>query len=523
MIMTMRLLSKKLISTDYQLFQVSIIIIIAGVCRLIYLDKVPNGFFPDEASNAYDAYSILQTGRDQYGNFFPLVLKSANDYREGLYIYLMVPFIKLFGLTEFAARVPSAIIGTVTVLILYNIATLYFNQRAAFFSALLLAISPWHIQFSRIGFRAILFPCLFCLSLLFFLKSLQQPKYLPLMGFGFSVSLFTYPSARVFIPLFLIGLVLIFHDFFYENKVQSLLATGVFFLFLIPQLTFYLSSQGMTRANDVILSHDIVTMIKVYFSHFSPAFLFFQGDPNPRHLPQNRGELYYFEMLTLSLGILGLIQGKTREKLKLLLLWGLILFPLPAALTSEIHSIRAIIGAPLLAMISGYGVTQIPETLGIKKKKFINFIILLIMMVSFTFYSHRYFREYPRWFTTAWLSTIGEVITYANQTTYNCVVIDTNVYGEHIYILVPFYTQLDPNDYQKFKVDVATHHLDMGRWKVRNLNQLSSLDEKCLYLTSTQQLETLIPKGYDPQPLNHFRDINGDELYQLVKVRRIVK
>lgn len=508
--------SDKLLNSHF--FQLFIILIIAACLRLIYLDKVPNGFFPDEASNAYDAYSILHTGKDQYGNFLPLVFKSANDYREGLYIYLMIPFIQLLGLNEFAARVPSAVLGTLTVLIVYYIAKLYFNHRVALFSALLLAISPWHIQFSRIAFRAILFPCLFCLSLLFFLKSLKQPKYLPIAGFSFSISIFTYQSARIFIPLFLLGLIIIFYRFLYENKSQTFLATAIFLVCFVPQLVFYCSSQGMTRANDVIFSSDILTIIKVYFSHFSPDFLFFKGDPNPRHLPQNRGELYYFEMLTISLGLFYLIKEQKRENY-LLILW-LLLAPLPAALTSEVHSIRAIVAAPVLAIISGYGVTKIPNILIIKPNKIINFIVLVVMTISVTFYCHRYFVAYPRWLTNAWLSTLGEVITYADKTANQCIVLDTNVYGEHIYILIPFYTKLDPSQYQQLKVDVATHQLEMGRWKVMNLNQIPSLDENCLYLTSTQQLDMMIGKGYQARTLHDFKDINGEELYQLVSVTK---
>ncbi|MEA5533093.1 ArnT family glycosyltransferase [Crocosphaera sp. XPORK-15E] len=500
-----------------QVLKLSIIIIIAALIRIVFLDKIPNGFFPDEASNAYDAYSILHTGRDQYGDFLPLVFKSANDYREGLYIYLMIPFIKIFGLNEFAARMTSGVIGTLTVLIVYYLAKEVFNQRVALFSALLLAVSPWHIQFSRITFRAILFPCLFCLSLLFFFKSFKNPKFLPLSGLLFSFSIFTYQSARVFVPLFLIGLIFIFHQFLWQHKFYTLLASLVFLLFFIPQIIFYVSPQGMTRANDVILSSNWLTIIKVYFSHFSPEFLFFKGDPNPRHLPQHRGELYYFEMITIPLGLFYLIKEKRKEN-TIFLIW-LILYPLPAALTSEIHSLRAIIGAPLFAIISGYGLTKLFDLRLPYKKSIINFIVLLIVSISFVFYSHRYFIDYPRWLSTAWLSTMGEVITYADKTSSQCIVLDTNIYGEHIYILVPFYTKLEPSYYQKLGVDVAIHRLDMGSWKVENLNEISSLNKQCVYITTTQQLETIIGKGYKPQPLEHFKDINGEEIYQLVKIK----
>ncbi|MEA5510377.1 glycosyltransferase family 39 protein [Crocosphaera sp. UHCC 0190] len=500
-----------------QVLKLSIITIIAAFIRIVFLDKIPNGFFPDEASNAYDAYSILRTGKDQYGHFLPLVFKSANDYREGLYIYLMVPFIKILGLNEFAARMTSAMIGTLTVLIIYYLVKEVFNRRVALSSALLLAIYPWHIQFSRIAFRAILFPCLFCLSLLFFFKSLKQPKYLPLSGLLFSISIFTYQSARVFVPLFLIGLIFIFYQFLWQHKFYTLLASILFLLFFIPQLIFYISPQGMTRANDVILSSNWLTIIKVYFSHFSPEFLFFKGDLNPRHLPQHRGELYYFEMITIPLGLFYLIKEKRKENI-IFLIW-LILYPLPAALTSEIHSLRAIIGAPLLAIISGYGITKIVDLIKFYPRFIVNFIVLLIISISLVLYSDRYFIDYPRWLTHAWLPTMGSVITYGDKTSSDCIVIDTNVYGEHIYIFVPFYGKLDPNYYQKLGVDIAVDRLDMGRWKVENLNEISSFNSQCLYITTTQQLETIIGKGYKPQPLEHFKDINGEEIYQVVKIK----
>ncbi|GBF82285.1 glycosyltransferase family 39 protein [Aphanothece sacrum] len=495
-----------------------IILIIAALLRLIFLDKVPNGFFPDEASYAYDAYSILHTLRDQYGKFLPFMFKSANDYREGLYIYLLIPFIKILGLNVFGIRVASAFIGTLTVLIVYHLSKECFNKRVGLFSALLLAISPWHIQFSRIGFRAILFPCLFCLSLLVFVKSIKQLKYLPLSSFLFAISIFTYQSARVFVPLFLIGLVIIFYQHLWQNKRYTLISIIVFLCFFVPQLIYYLSPEGMTRANDVMIAPDFLTFSNYYFAHFSPDFMFFKGDPNPRHLPQNRGEIYYFDMVTLTIGLIYLIKEKRKES-AIFMLW-LLLYPIPAALTSEIHSLRAMIGAPLMAIISGYGITKLIDLFP-QKQKIINGIILFVISISLVFFCHRYFIDYPRWRTDAWLSTMGEVITYANNTSAECIIIDSNVYGKHIYILVPFYTKLDPSDYQKLNVDVAINKLDMGRWKVIDLSKDASLNETCLYIVSTQEFSRLRDRGYHAKSVHHFKDINGEELYQLVKVKKI--
>ena len=95
------------------------IVAIAFILRIVFLGTIPNGFFCDEASNAYDSYSILKTLKDQHGVFLPFFTRSIDDYREALFVFLTIPFIKLFGLNEFAARFPSAVIGAITVVVLY--------------------------------------------------------------------------------------------------------------------------------------------------------------------------------------------------------------------------------------------------------------------------------------------------------------------------------------------------------------------------------------------------------------------
>ncbi|WP_198649079.1 glycosyltransferase family 39 protein [Cyanothece sp. BG0011] len=294
----------------YPGFYLVVILILAFLLRVLFLGSIPNGFFPDEASNAYDAYSILHTLKDQYGEFLPWYFKSANDYREGLYMYLMVPFIKLLGLNPFAARITSAIIGTLTVFIVYHLAKEIFNQRIGLLSALFLAILPWHIHFSRITFRAILLPCLFCLSLLFFFKSLKHPKWLIVSSILFSISIYTYHSARVFIPLFLLGLTIIYREYLWKHKYYTFWAFIAFSVLFIPQLIYQLSPEGMARANTVGIQTNLSKIISDYLSYFSLDFLFFDGDPSPRHKINNTAGLYSFQIPLLFLGLFFLYKEK---------------------------------------------------------------------------------------------------------------------------------------------------------------------------------------------------------------------
>src|SRR3990172_7308426 len=98
-----------------------IILLMAAFLRLWNLGSIPPGLTPDEASLGYNAYSILKTGRDEYGELMPIVFKSFGDYKAGLYVYLTVPFVALLGLTEFAIRLPSAVAGVTAVWLVYKI------------------------------------------------------------------------------------------------------------------------------------------------------------------------------------------------------------------------------------------------------------------------------------------------------------------------------------------------------------------------------------------------------------------
>src|SRR5437667_4318474 len=99
--------------------KILLIIIIASVLRLWQIGQVPASLDWDEASLGYNAYSILQTGKDEYGKVLPVVLESFGDYKPALYAYLIIPFLNIFGLTEIAVRLPAALIGIIAVLLTY--------------------------------------------------------------------------------------------------------------------------------------------------------------------------------------------------------------------------------------------------------------------------------------------------------------------------------------------------------------------------------------------------------------------
>src|SRR3972149_9691725 len=88
-------------------------LLLIWVIRVVDLSQIPNGFAWDEMDNAYQAYSLVKTGKDIFGNPLPVLLHAFADYKSSLFIYYTVPFVKFRGPDVLAARLPAAVWGVV--------------------------------------------------------------------------------------------------------------------------------------------------------------------------------------------------------------------------------------------------------------------------------------------------------------------------------------------------------------------------------------------------------------------------
>ena len=187
------------------------ILVLAFILRFYKLGEIPLSLDWDENSNAYNAYSILKTGRDEYGNFLPITNRSFDDYKPPLYMYLNVVTVAIFGLTPFAARLPSAFFGFLTVPAMYFLARKIFeksnvsgqlsvvkSESIALLSMLMLAISPWHLQFSRVGFEATVGLFFAVAAITAFLYGLASRRWLIVSGIFLGISTYTYKYAAYY-------------------------------------------------------------------------------------------------------------------------------------------------------------------------------------------------------------------------------------------------------------------------------------------------------------------------------------
>ncbi len=543
-------LSKKYSFKNERVIYLLLILAIATCLRVFRLANNPNGFFCDEASNGYDSYSILDTLRDQHGQFLPLFARALDDYRPSLYIFLTIPFIKIFGLNEFATRFPAAVVGILTVLVLYYLAKEIFCEKVGLISAGLLAISPWHIQFSRIAFEVILIPLLLTLGILFFIKSLKNANYLILSAVSFAVSLHTYQAARVFISLFVLGLAILYRQHLWQHKKQSLIATVVFLIIFIPLFSFWISPAGMARAKSARVETNLATILQYYLSYFNPVFLFFKGDPILRHSPSKLGELYYFEIISVAVGFFYICREKFQGK-SILFLW-LALYPIPAALTSPEHALRAISGVPLLAIFSGFGIVKLLDLCDSfacwetgrsfcrgdiadlprpdrKKKKLSTFIVGFILVASLAILTERYFISYPKYSIKDWEYGMREAITYAENHSYDRVVMSNKIYHRKcgsIHVFIPFYTQYSPTEYQRSPISPQTRKklflgetdYTIGKYNLVSLDKKQQFDRNSLLIIQPQEIKFLKDRGYNWKEVHNIKSPLGEKLLKLVEV-----
>lgn len=464
-----------------------LIVLLAGFLRFYNLGTNPPSLTWDEAAWGYNAYSIGLNGTDEFGRFLPHdYLESFGDFKPPMYAYLDVIPVKILGLNEFATRFPSALFGTLTVLLSYFLVKRIFwkskkNQSYALLSALILAISPWHILLSRAAFEANIASFFIILGVWGFIAGAQDKKwYLIISSVAFALSMYTFNTSRVVSPLLVILLVIAFRKNLWEIKKEAILAAIIGFIVFLPTFGFILSPQAGLRFQEVNIFSDSsivktsnqeiandnnsfwskvihnrrvlysLDFVKHYFDNLSPNFLFIAGDGNPKFSTQDIGQMYIWDIIFFVGG--GFLLLKRKEgNWWLLPLW-LLLGIIPAATARETpHALRIETTLPTFQIIVAYGFVQMTEYFK-KYKKIIICILFFLLFLNFAYFYHDYFYHYPSDYSGEWQYGYKQSIDYVKsiEMNYDYVQITSALGRPYIYYL--FYTKTDPNYFRKTSV-----------------------------------------------------------------------
>src|SRR3989344_3571669 len=214
---------------------VSVLLIFCAFLFFWRLDKVPPGFYIDESLHSYNALSILETGKDEYGKGFPVLFRFFGSYNEPLYVYLTTISIWLFGETIFAARLISALAGVLsTILIYFFMLKVTKNRTTSVIVGLLGAMSPWLLLYSRTGFEVSLAFFLFLLGLFTFYLGTKKPKYIAISFWLFSFSTYAAYTERFVSPLLALLLIFIFKEYLFRKENRKYLLLGTSGALVIP-------------------------------------------------------------------------------------------------------------------------------------------------------------------------------------------------------------------------------------------------------------------------------------------------
>lgn len=330
------------------------IIGLAAFFRLYRIDSLPPGDSYDPAFYGIDALSILK------GNT-PIFFE-GNFGREPLFSYLLAFFFLLFGPSTQTIHLASAFVGILTIPATYWVAKELFSEDeeilkewGGLVAALVIAISYWHLNWSRFGVRAVLVPLFAAVTFYLLWRGLRTGKRSLFIACGgaLGLSLYTYQAARLLPLLVVFGFIYYLWDqrpISRQDCLNFVLVVGVSCLVFAPLSYYFITHPGsFSERIDQVFVLDIKYFLR------SLLFLNFGGDTKPLVTIPGRPALNPFLSL-LFFGGIGLTLARVKKPNRLFLLtWlgGMLL--LAAVAGKETASKRAVGAIPAVAMLIAMG------------------------------------------------------------------------------------------------------------------------------------------------------------------------
>lgn len=430
-------MKKKIILFRQPLLILFLIFVLGLTLRVVNLQAFPNGFSSDEAYLGYNAYSILQTGKDINGHLLPLFLESFL-YTPAGYSYFSIPFIKLFGLSVFSVRFASALFGGMTIVLMYFLTKSIFNlekikistdrttEAISLLAAFLIAVTPWHINLSRTASVSTVVTFFIIAGVYFFFRWLADNRwvFLILSFLLFFISLFFYIAPFAFLPFLILFLFVL-----YRKKINSknrVFFITLFVIFMVPVVLTFTSPKLSLRVGTLSLSknplipillteaasrdgvvgikpvesrifHNKISVIGDqflgnYFKHFSYDFLFRDTGFPERYKIPDTGLFYPVFLLLIALGIY--ISIRYFGTVTYLLLGWILISPIGSGFASDdIPNLqRTLFMLPPIIIFSSIGFAFFINN--IKKKSFLTRIGTIVFITVFAYESIFYIHQY---------------------------------------------------------------------------------------------------------------------------------
>lgn len=500
------------------IFILIIIMIVGSIIRLYHLTDVPAGLLQDEAAMGYDAYSLALIGTDHHGAFLPISFQTFNDWMVHGFNYQLIPFVGLFGLNIFSVRFAVAFLSIWTIVLIYLLGKeLTGNEIVSLLASFLFSLSNFSVVNSRwaVAPNTVAFSVTLGLYLFFFGLNRMEKRgiFWAFSAVGFGLAFYNHPSLEAFLPLFLLGSILIVFFMKKTHPDKKLISHSLLFLILFSIVALPLVVDHIrrpftltTRFNMVAAANytanPFLSYIQNYLSYYLPTHLFLGGEVNPSRTVPGFGYENAFLGIFYYLGLIVLIFKKdyltktysffTRDKIDILCLF-LLLFPVVPSLTVPPGDFqRATYILPIMIFLISIGLIaafHLAQTLSLKYKKnyttvFVICTISIYLYTQFIFYScyfGDYYRGYVQWYFQYGLEEVVK-FTSSNENKYRNIIIDSTINQPYIYIL--FYKKVDPRtlteeNYKDFsEIDPKTNWLAVKKYQRYRFKKVGEEDVK---------------------------------------------
>jgi 4-amino-4-deoxy-L-arabinose transferase-like glycosyltransferase len=459
-----------------------LVVFLALFLRGWQFGNLPASLYFEEPALGYDAYSIFKTGKDMHGNSFPVVaFASFGDYKPSGYFYLTAPFVGIFGMSEISVRLPSLILGMITVISVMFMAQAMFRERlVTIFSGLAIALMPTAVHLSRAAFEVNAAVGLLSISLASLLWTKKKAMLLPISVIFLAASMYTYHSLRLVAPLlFLLTVFFFLGPITLIRQKVAWASAGLFILLILPILIAIRSPEVVHRFQEVAFfphysqavaitnakraEHANTLLSRVVYHrywiqaqefsqnvlmHFSPDFLLRHGDGNLRHQDTSKGLLYWWMAIAVTISVLVSARRKSGyRKFIFFIIVGLIVSAMPAGLAVPVpHTLRNHTAVLWWSLLVGWAAAKLFSNTRTRP-----YLLIGLSMLAFaetTAFWGNYFSDYNQKSFADWGYGYKQVATFIkNQTSNNESIYLTRDYGRPITYML-FYLQANPREVQ---------------------------------------------------------------------------
>lgn len=473
----------------------AIVLLLAIFFRFYEVSQVPSHPTLDEVSIGYNAYSILETGRDEFGKSFPVLLRAYDDYRPALYVYIVIPFVKILGSSSLAVRYPSILLSLFAVVSVYFIVKEFIPKKNRYrdvisvFVMFLAGVSPWSVYISRLGHEANAGFAFFIFGFLFFLRFVHNShigKYnnfqLPLSFLFFALSFSSYQSEKIFIPLFVFLLFTLYFKVLIRDKKVLFFSFLLGFFISLPVLVASFAPDALIRfsgtnvfTSDNPVLHEstrriqfnngyenlfqkifdnrrvgvVLVFMQGLLSHFNPVWLLANVGGENFKAP-DFGLLSYPEAIFIFFGLIYLVKTHAVSiKIKTLFLGWLLFSILPAAVTTDYpHAMRSMTVLFLPQIVAGFGLLFLLEK--IKNRRFFFTVVIFICCFNTIWFFHAYFKNFKVEESYRFQYGVEKALFYAklHENQYDQIVVSNTGVLRASYMYYLFFNEIDPNFYQ---------------------------------------------------------------------------